>query len=95
MLSIDKIYALGFFNGSELARHLGLNDPDRDYGIRVEVWSDDGSISFNAGYDVTGAVDVCKCVRIVVIRDTDGTEKGGKLAVYLWRRYAGTTGTYR
>ena len=95
ILSADKINALGLFNGSELIRHLGMDDPDRDYGIRIEVRTDDGSLSVAAGYKAEGAADVYKCTRIVAIRCADGGERSGKLVVYLWRRYEGTAGTYR
>jgi hypothetical protein len=96
ILSEEKVYALGFFNGSELFRHLELDDSEQYYGIRIEVSADDGSIMVASGYIVDdGTMDVCKCVRLVMIRESDGDEKSGKLIVYMWRKYAGTAGTDR
>lgn len=96
ILSADKVYSLGFFNESELARHLELDDSEHYYGIRIEVSANDGSIAVASGYIVDdGTMDVCKCVRLVGIIDADGTEKSGKLIIYLWRKYEGTAGTYR
>ncbi len=96
ILSEEKVYALGFFNDSELFRHLGLDDSERYYGIRIDVSADDGSVRVASGYIVDdGTMDVCKCIRLVAIRDADGNEKGGKMVIYLWRKYAGTAGTDR
>ena len=95
-LSADKVYALAFFNDSELARHLGLDDLEHGYGIRIEVSADDGSLSVAAGFAIDdGTADVCKCVRLVEIAGADDTERSGKLIVYLWRKYEGTAGTDR
>ncbi len=96
ILTEEKIYAMGFFNDSELCRHLGLDDGEQYYGIRIEVSANDGSITMASGYIVDdGTLDVCRCVRLVGIRDYDGNEKGGKMVLYIWRKYAGTAGTDR
>ncbi|MGA9139315.1 MAG: hypothetical protein WBZ29_03765 [Methanocella sp.] len=96
ILSEEKVYALGFFNDSELFRHLGLDDSEHYYGIRIEVSANDGSVTVASGYIVDdGTMDVCKCTRLVAIRDADGNEKGGKLVIYMWRKYVGTSGTDR
>jgi hypothetical protein len=96
ILSEEKVYALGFFNDSGLFRHLGLDDAEQYYGIRIEVSANDGSIRVASGYIIDdGTMDVCRCVRLVTIRDSNGDEKGGKLVIYLWRKYAGTAGTDR
>lgn len=96
ILSEEKVYALGFFNDSELFSHLGLDDSEHYYGIRIEVSTDDGSIRVASGYIVDdGTMDVCRSIRLVTIRDANGDEKGGKLVIYLWRKYAGTAGTDR
>lgn len=96
ILSEEKVYALGFFNDSELFRHLGLDDSEQYYGIRIEVSADDGSVRVASGYIIDdGTMDVCKCIRLIAIKDADGDEKGGKLVIYLWRKYAGTAGTDR
>jgi hypothetical protein len=82
ILSDEKVYALGFFNDSELFRHLGLDDSERYYGIRIEVSADDGSVRVASGYIVDdGTMDVCKCIRLVAIRDAEGDEKGGKMVL--------------
>lgn len=95
LISEDKIYALGFFNETELARHLNLDDSENYYGVRIEVSADDGSIQVASGYIVDdGTMDVCKCVRLVGIVDPDGYERSGKLVLYLWRKHEGTAGTY-
>lgn len=96
ILSEEKVYALGFFNDSELFRHLGLDDSEQYYGVRIEVSANDGSVRVASGYVVDdGTMDVCKCTRIVAIRGADGDEKGGTLVIYLWRKYAGTAATDR
>ena len=96
LISEDKVYALGFFNETGLARHLCLDDSENYYGVRIEVSADDGSVQVASGYIVDdGTMDVCKCVRLVGIVDADGVERSGKLVLYLWRKYEGTEGTYR
>jgi hypothetical protein len=95
-ISEDKVYALGFFNETELARHLDLGDQDNYYGVRIEVSADDGSISVACGYVIDeSTMDVCRCVRLVGIVDADGVDRSGKLVLYLWRKHEGTAGTYR
>jgi hypothetical protein len=95
-ISEDKVYALGFFNETELAGHLSLDDSENYYGVRVEISADDGSVQVASGYIVDdGTMDVCKCVRLVGIVDADGAERSGKLVLYLWRKHEGTTGTDR
>ena len=95
-VSEDKVYALGFFNETGLAGHLSLDDSENYYGIRIEVSADDGSVQIASGHIVDdGTMDVCKCVRLVGIVDADGTERSGKLVLYLWRKHEGTKGTYR
>ena len=96
IISEDRVYALGFFNETGLARHLLLDDSENYYGIRIEIAADDGTMQVASGYIVDdGTMDVCKCVRLVGIIGADGTEKNGKLVLYLWRKCEGTTGTYR
>jgi hypothetical protein len=91
----DKVYALGFFNETELASHLGLDDSENYYGVRIEVSADDGSIQVASGYIIDdGTMDVCKCVRLVGIVDADSVERSGKLVLYLWRKHEGTAATY-
>jgi hypothetical protein len=95
LISEDRVYALGFFNETGLARHLQLDDSENYYGARIEVSADDGSIQVASGYIVDdGTMDVCKCVRLVGIVDADGMERNGKLVLYLWRKHEGTAGTY-
>jgi hypothetical protein len=95
LINEDKVYALGFFNETGLARHLNLDDSENYYGVRVEVSADDGSVQIASGYIIDdGTMDVCKCVRLVGIVDPDGLEKSGKLILYLWRKHEGTAGTY-
>lgn len=94
VLSSEKVYSLSFFNATELGRHLALDDSENTYGIRLEVSSDDGSISVASGYVVDdGTLDVAKAVRLVLIRQPDGVERSGKLIVLLWRERAGTRAT--
>jgi hypothetical protein len=94
-ISEDKVYALGFFNETGLARQLCLDDTENDYGVRLEVSADDGSIAVACGYVADdGTLDVCKYVRLVGIVDADGAERSGKLVLYLWREHEGTAGTY-
>jgi hypothetical protein len=96
IISEDKVYALGFFNETGLARHLLLDDSENYYGVRIEIAADDGTMQVASGYIVDdGTMDVCKCVRLVGIIDADGAEKNGKLVLYLWRKHEGTAGTYR
>jgi hypothetical protein len=96
ILSEEKVYSLGLFNESGLAGHLGLDDPERFYGVRIEVSADDGSVSVASGYVVENSTtDVCKCIRLVGIVDPEGAERSGTLIVYLWRKHEGTEGTYR
>jgi hypothetical protein len=91
----DKVYALGFFNETELASHLDLDDSENSYGVRIEVSADDGSIQVASGYIIDdGTMDVCKCVRLLGIVDADGVERSGKLVLYLWRKHEGTAATY-
>lgn len=91
ILSSEKVYSLGFFNATETGRHLALDDSENTYGIRIEVCSDDGSISAASGYIVDdGTMDVVKSTRLVVIRQPDGVERNGKLILLLWRERAGT-----
>lgn len=91
ILSSDKVYSLSFFNATELGRHLTLDDSENTYGIRIEVSSDDGSVSVASGYIVdSGTMDVVRSVRLVTIRQPDGVQKNGKLIVLLWRERAGT-----
>ncbi len=95
-ISEDKVYALGFFNETGLARHLFLNDTENYYGVRIEISADDGSIQVASGYIVDdGTMDVYRCIRLVGIVDINGVERNGKLVLYLWRKYEGTAGTYR
>jgi hypothetical protein len=96
ILSVEKVYSLGFFNESELCRRLGLDDAENSYGIRIEVSADDGSISVASGYIIDdGTLDVCKSVRLVAIRDANGDEKNGKLIVYIWREHVGSLASKR
>ncbi|CAJ36045.1 hypothetical protein [Methanocella arvoryzae] len=91
ILSSEKVYSLSFFNATELGRHLALDDSENTYGIRIEVSTDDGSISVASGYVVDdGTLDVVKSTRLVLIRQPDGVERSGKLIVLLWREHAGT-----
>lgn len=96
ILSSDKVYALGFFNDSELCKHLMLDDSENYYGIRIEISTDDGSITVASGYIVDdGTMDVCKSLRLVTIRDPEGEEKNGKLIVRIWRKYEGSAAADR
>jgi len=90
ILSIYKVDGLNLYNASALKAALGLEDPERQYGLRIEINSFDGTISRTAGYPLPpDTKDVCKSVRIASIMDQDSIYRDAVVNVYLWRKDVG------
>lgn len=90
ILSTYKIDGLYMYNASALKEAVGMKDEEGQYGLRIEIYSLDGSISRTAGYPLPpDTKDVCKSSRLAAIKDQDGIYRDAVLNVYLWRKDVG------
>ena len=87
----EKLQGLSFYNPQALSSLLGVTNNSSDYGVRLEIVSNDGTVSAAAGYQLSpDTVQVGKTVRIAAIEYPDGTYKDATMTVYLWRNSVGT-----
>lgn len=90
ILSINKVDGLYMYNASALKKVVGLDDEKEQYGLRLEIYTIDGSISRTAGYPLPpDTKDVCKSVRLASIVDQDRIYRDATLVVFLWRKDVG------
>lgn len=88
VLTEDRIGALSFYDPPALRGILGLSE---EYGLRLEIRSNDGAISRSSGYLLPpDTKDVCKSIRAASIESPDGTYRSATMIVYLWRKNVGT-----
>ncbi len=90
ILSIYKVDGLCMFNATALKNAAGLYDEEGQYGLRIEINSQDGTIRRAAGYPLPpDTKDVCKSCRLAAIKDQDSIYRDAEVIVYLWRKDVG------